>query len=99
MTIWPEKSYADTALISMDMYNDASRLIDSNFDGEWSYLRHELFPLLRANSWNRCAREKAKHRPRSMVGVILLALAIQPVKDLFAERHVHTNNLVIGMTT
>ena len=24
---------ADIALISMDMYNDASRLIDSNFDG------------------------------------------------------------------
>lgn len=27
---------AGTAIISMDMYNDASRLIDSNFDGEIS---------------------------------------------------------------
>ena len=27
----------DTALISMDMYNDASRLIDSNFDGRFQY--------------------------------------------------------------
>ena len=25
---------ADVAVISLDMYNDASRLIDSNFDGE-----------------------------------------------------------------
>ena len=27
-------SVADVAVISLDMYNDASRLIDSNFDGE-----------------------------------------------------------------
>ena len=27
-------SFADVAVISLDMYNDASRLIDSNFDGE-----------------------------------------------------------------
>ena len=26
---------ADVAVISLDMYNDASRLIDSNFDGEY----------------------------------------------------------------
>ena len=33
---------ADVAVISLDMYNDASRLIDSNFDGEYLQISDNL---------------------------------------------------------
>jgi hypothetical protein len=70
-------------VISMDNYNDASKLVDSNFDGKHFALPHQVYVLLGHSSGAECFRSRflynqllseLKSGPKSCHGYVELVL-------------------------